>query len=160
MGFSSQCFRPGEAALAAIVLCNPATANAERLARQVADMYLADRLTEPSPLAADRPPSVPRGAVPAPAPVERGRLAELAGRYFSDELDATVEFAIGDCGVIIGRRGRLDSPPTVFLGDDTFGGVGPGGGSRMRFRRDVAGRVDGFVLDAGRLRGLWFSRVQ
>jgi hypothetical protein len=156
-GVSTYMVRFPEAEFTVTVLCNLATANAERLARQVADIYLADRLAEPSPVPADRPPP-PRAAAPVPAPLERARLAEFAGRYYSDELDATAEIAVGD-GLVARRRGQ-PGRSQVYLGDDSFGIEGmPGGMFRLQFRRDAAGRIEGFVLDAARVRGLWFSRV-
>ena len=146
-----------EASFTAIVLCNIATANAERLAQQVADIYLTDRFTEPASVAANRPASGPRFVPPTAAPLEQARLAEFAGRYRSDELDMTMEFAVRDAGLVARRSGDPERPH-VYLGDDVFGIPGPGGMFRLQFRRNAAGTVDGFLLDAGRIKGLRFSR--
>ena len=159
MGFGSHMLRFPEARFTSIVLCNIATANAERLAQQVADIYLSERLTEPAPIPADRPPSSPpRFAPPASVPLERSRLADFAGRYQSDELDMTMEFAVGEAG-LVGRRSGDPDRAHFYLGDDAFGTPGPGGMFRLQFRRNPQGTIDGFVLDAGRVRGLRFSRI-
>jgi len=157
MGFGSYMLRFPEARFTSIVLCNISNANAERLAQQVADIYLAERLTEAAPIAA--PPSAPpRFAPPASVPLERERIADFAGRYQSDELDMMMEFAVADGGLVARRSGDPDRGH-FYLGDDAFGVPGPGGMFRLQFRRNPQGIVEGFVLDAGRVRGVWFSRI-
>jgi len=160
-GFGAQMLRFPEAEFTALVLCNLATANAASLANQVADIYLADRLAEPSPRVAGGPRPAAFPSATGSAPLEPARLAEFVARYYSDELDATMELVLGDAGLMMRRRGEPDQPFS-YLGDDAFGvGGGPRGMllGRSQFRRDAAGRIEGFVFDAYRVSGLWFGRV-
>lgn len=79
--------------------------------------------------------------------------AEFAGVYRSDELD--IEYAIRVDGNVL-RLDRLKNPPAQLqpVVPDVFSmrsGV-------LRFTRDASGAIDGFRLEAGRVRGLRFTR--
>ena len=71
--------------------------------------------------------------------------------YRSDEIEATYRLVVKDRGL---RLERIKSTPSVLepLVADTFSGQ-PG---VIRFTRDAAGAVTGFVLEAGRVRGMKF----
>jgi CubicO group peptidase (beta-lactamase class C family) len=79
------------------------------------------------------------------------QLEAFAGVYRSDEIEATYRLVIKDGGL---RLERLKSTPSVLepLVTDTFSSQ-PG---VIRFTRDAAGAVTGFVLEAGRVRGMKF----
>jgi hypothetical protein len=79
-------------------------------------------------------------------------LQEYAGDYYSDELDTTWRIEPVNGTLVIRRRTLPDLPiQPVFL--DAF--QSPAG--VMRFMR-VDGRVNGFVVGAGRVTGFRFSR--
>ena len=79
------------------------------------------------------------------------QLAAFAGVYRSDEIEAAYRIVVKDDRL---RLERLKSPPSVLepLVADTFSSQ-PG---VIRFTRDAAGAVTGFVLEAGRVRGMKF----
>ena len=79
------------------------------------------------------------------------QLEAFAGVYRSDEIEATYRIVVKDGGL---RLERLKSNPSVLepLVTDTFSGQ-PG---VIRFTRDTTGAVTGFVLEAGRVRGMKF----
>jgi hypothetical protein len=83
------------------------------------------------------------------------RLAELAGRYRSEELD--VEWTLrATGGAFILERRRLPNQQLAPLYEDGFtGGVGS-----LRFTRDSDGRVTGFLLTSGRVRQIRFERMR
>jgi CubicO group peptidase (beta-lactamase class C family) len=90
------------------------------------------------------------------APVERwtptaAELGQLAGKYASAELDTTWRLAEEGGKLYIRHRGMPDKPlePTVT-------GVFTLAGMNLAFTRDAAGKPSGFVLDAGRVRGVTF----
>ncbi len=91
--------------------------------------------------------------VPAWKPPARD-IAELAGTYGSNELDTTWRLAVENGQLVVRHRGIPDKPlqPTVA---DTFGL----GGMSLHFVRDAAGKVTGFTLDEGRVRGVAFARM-
>jgi CubicO group peptidase (beta-lactamase class C family) len=78
------------------------------------------------------------------------QLAEFAGAYRSDEIEAVYRVTLGDAL----RLERLKSQPSALepIVTDTFSSQ-PG---TLRFTRDAAGRVNGFTLDAGRIRNVRF----
>jgi hypothetical protein len=89
-------------------------------------------------------------------PFEPGpaQLPEFAGAYRSDELDIVYRITLDDGRL---RLQRLKNRPSALspMVADTFSAPGLG---VVRFTRDTSGRIDGFRLEAGRVRGLRFVR--
>ncbi len=83
-----------------------------------------------------------------------GRLKELAGRYRSEELDVDWAIVSGDAGPLVLQRRRLADQPMQPVYEDGFSA----GAGSLRFTRDGAGRVDGFLLTSGRVRHIRFDR--
>jgi CubicO group peptidase (beta-lactamase class C family) len=81
-------------------------------------------------------------------------LQGLVGRYRSEELD--VDWAIElakDSTLVLSRRRTPDQRLTPVYADGFAGGVG-----NIRFTRDSAGKVTGFLLTSGRIRHIRFDR--
>jgi CubicO group peptidase (beta-lactamase class C family) len=84
------------------------------------------------------------------------QLAEYAGNYRSDEVETTQTLKI--------EKGQL----VVYASDRRLGALEPtyrdgftrGGGNVIDVTRDAKGRITGFVVEAGRVRHLRFTRVQ
>jgi hypothetical protein len=84
------------------------------------------------------------------------QLAEYAGNYRSDEVEATQTWKV--------EKGQL----VVYASDRRLGALEPtykdgftrGGGTVIDVTRDAKGRITGFVVEAGRVRHLRFTRVQ
>ncbi len=91
-------------------------------------------------------------AVPAFAPKPED-LEAYAGIYYSEEIDTTYTLYVEDDKLKVRYRPaqRFTLAP---LYADAFGE----GGDVMRFTRDASGRVDGFLVYAGRVRHLRFYR--
>jgi CubicO group peptidase (beta-lactamase class C family) len=87
---------------------------------------------------------------PAPA-----QLAAFAGRYRSSELDTEFRIVASDSSLTIADR-RPGSVVMRPIYSDAF--RGPIGVTE--FTRDASGRITGFVVNAGRVRGLRFDRVE
>jgi CubicO group peptidase (beta-lactamase class C family) len=81
-------------------------------------------------------------------------LAELAGTYASAELGTTWRLAVEDGKLSIRHRGLSKDPlaPTVKDAMNLDG-------MNLRFRRNAAGKVTGFTLDYGRVRGIDFLKT-
>ncbi len=89
-----------------------------------------------------------------PASPSVAQLAEFTGAYYSDELDTTYRFAVENEKLTVRQKGqepRALTPTTR----DAF--IGLGGGT-FEFQRDAQGRVSGFLVQAGRIRGVTFTR--
>lgn len=81
------------------------------------------------------------------------QLAEFAGIYRSDEMDAVFRMTIKD-GVLRLERSKQRPNPLDPLVVDTFRAM-PG---VVQFTRDAAGRVSGFTLQGNRVKNVKFSK--
>jgi len=84
-----------------------------------------------------------------------GKLAEYAGDYRSHEVDATHTWKVekGELVLYVNDRRRGVLEPSYKDGFTR-------GGTVIDVVRDARGRITGFVLEAGRVRHLRFTRVQ
>lgn len=134
-------------------LCNLGTLNPSSLADRVADVVLAGRLGEarpPAPRAAPPPPP----AATSPTVLDSAALAPFAGRYYLPELDVSYVITVRDSALAVQPAGATVS---TFRprGADVFRMEN---GVTMTFARDRRGRVTGFTIDAGRVRGMTGER--
>jgi hypothetical protein len=86
-------------------------------------------------------------------PQTAAQLAEYTGEYRSPELEITNRFVV-DSGRIVATRGGRRAGTFEPGSRDLF----MGGGSVSEFTRDARGRITGYVLESGRVRGLKFVR--
>lgn len=93
-------------------------------------------------------------AIDAASPSAR-QLAEYAGTYASDELDATYRLALKGERLVLSIRGASERElkPTFRDGFVTPEGV------QLEFRRDARGKITGFSVQAGRVRNIGFARL-
>jgi CubicO group peptidase (beta-lactamase class C family) len=99
------------------------------------------------------PPVIFRRVASAPLPPPS--LADFAGRYRSDELDQTLDFAIVEGQLQFSSMRQPQPTALVAVETDTFDfSVG-----RIHFARDEAGLVESATLQLGRTRGLRFRRL-
>ena len=83
----------------------------------------------------------------------RESMSGYAGRYRSEELDVEWAFAVSDSSLVLStRRERDQNLRPVY--DDGFSA----GGAAIRFTRNSAGRITGFLYSAGRVRNIRFDR--
>jgi hypothetical protein len=138
--------------LSIAVLCNVSSAAASELSRRVADIVLADALHEP--VTPRLPPPVPPGGAStsrAPSPTE---ITSLAGTYESEELASAYRITAEEGQLRVRRGFETQWLSLQPVGADEFRGTG----MTVRFRRNGASAVTGFALDAGRVRGIKFTR--
>lgn len=83
----------------------------------------------------------------------RPSLAEYAGRYRSEELDVEWVFASSDSNLVLSIRREPDQRLRPLYEDGFIAG-----GAAVRFTRDPAGRITGFLYTAGRVRHMRFER--
>lgn len=90
-----------------------------------------------------------------PVVLTKNDLAEYAGDYYSEELDAKYAIAAGDSQLVVRIR-RFDDLPLSSTVKDVF---------RYQdyrvftFKRNSDDRITGFILTSGRARNLTFSKV-
>jgi CubicO group peptidase (beta-lactamase class C family) len=153
-GYRAHLMRFPEQHTSVSCLCNLASLVPGNLARQVADIVLGDRFTEPraersTAAAGDRParPTSTSGIVAG--------AADYAGTYYSDEVEATFTVAV-NAGQLTLRRVEAGNELTLRAAgsSDEFQAQG----MTIRFHRDGNRRVEGLDVDAGRVRDIRFTR--
>jgi hypothetical protein len=81
------------------------------------------------------------------------QLAEYAGEYYSEELDTGWELVVKDDALYLATE--PDDPLVPTIRDEfTLRSV------TIQCVRDGRGRVTGMTLDAGRVRGIYFTRSE
>jgi CubicO group peptidase (beta-lactamase class C family) len=151
-GYRAELLRFPEQRLSVICLCNVSDARPSRRARQVAELFLADRMgpaAAPSAAAGD-----PTHEPVPPSVLTADQRAAYAGDYRSEELDTTWRLVVRDDALAIVRKNRPDeilkpTAPDEFRAGDLI----------VRFRRGADGGVAGFALDRGRIRNVAFAAV-
>lgn len=83
------------------------------------------------------------------------QLAGFAGRYRSSELDTEFHIVANDSVLTISDRRPGSVVMRPIYADAFRGPIGV-----MEFTRDASGRITGLVVNAGRVRGLRFDRVE
>lgn len=139
------------------LLCNLQSADPYLMANGIIDVYLSDLL---APVAPAAPPAAAALAPSTIASRASFEPRDLLGEYFSDELDVRWTIRAGASGGIALQRMNLaprdlslnTASPLRFAMDGTP--------LILRFERDKAGRVTGFVADAGEMTGIRFSRLR
>lgn len=150
-GYRAHLFRVPAARTSVALLCNTATASTASLARQVAALVLDGR-TEAPRLPAGAAGSI-IGRVPDATTAAANRA--YAGTFHSEELDAT--FTVTARGDELWMQRETDVAPSVLRLEgptDHFGFRS----YTVKFVRDSARTVTGFTIDAGRVRGIVFSK--
>jgi hypothetical protein len=118
----------------------------------VADVVLGNTFTQPAPVAQTRAATQQGAASVALTPAE---VAAMAGRYYSDELNATYELIPSGTTLVL-HRSRAGADTLRALDHQTLRGAGV----TLRFARPTTGGATAnFTLDNGRARGLEFSRA-
>ena len=148
-GFRTALMRFPDQRFTAIILCNTPSANLPQLVGALAHVYLGDRMTSGSGSGQAGGLSHPP---PPPPLVTASEGADYIGTYRSEELDAVYVVA-ADSGRLVMRRGatlllRRTAADVLSANNQTF-----------RFTRDASGNVTGFALDAGRVRGIRFDKL-
>ena len=150
-GRRSSAFRDAHFSVA--ILCNVSNANPTDLSHRIADVYLGERFKDAVP--AVRRSQAP-AVSPAPAPVYTAEeLATFSGVYASAELDTTYRFAVDNRRLTLTRGVEKQAVAMQPTGPDQFRAAP----ATLRFVRDAERRVTGLVLDAGRMRGIAFTRM-
>jgi CubicO group peptidase (beta-lactamase class C family) len=93
-------------------------------------------------------------SVEPPAPAE---LARFAGTYYSEELGTSYTLGVEDGG-LVARHRRHEPIPLIATLPDRFAGSA-WWFRQLRMERGEDGEITGFRVSGGRVRNLWFQRV-
>ena len=150
VGYVAEFLQFPEQRFSVVILSNLSSFRPGRLARQIADLYLADQLSEVQ-TSNERDRIRPE----TPEPVERPtpELEPFIGDFYSEELDFVYSFMVEGSTLQLEIRGsRIELAP---LSEDQFAW----GRRELNFFRDESGIVSGFILEAGDVQGLNFRKV-
>jgi len=154
-GFGAEMLRFLEKNFSVICLANMSNINTLRLAKQIADIYLADqfKLLDIPPKSQD----IPRE--PMSLPIHR--LKEFLGHYHSNELQVTYKLVLKEGNLFFSHK----NPPREHLepsGNDKFQVSNIDEFIRyiyIDFIRDEQNKVAGFVLNTPGVKNLHFVRI-
>jgi CubicO group peptidase (beta-lactamase class C family) len=138
-----------------IILGNVTTLNPTDLAYAVADICLADQMKPKTVDKEDTTASLNTAAAEKTAPTLSGEaLKAYPGRFYSPELDFHYDLELKDDQLIlqIGETEALTLQPVSETRFETESGLG------LEFIPGKKGKMDQFLLDAGRVSGLRFER--
>jgi CubicO group peptidase (beta-lactamase class C family) len=151
VGYVAQYLQFPDDDFAVTVFSNDSSFRTGRLARQVADIYLADQLGE-----AEAPrswPDWPSSERPQPVALSPTELQAFAGDYYSSELHYVYALEVRADALELELRGRQHS--LTPLGADAF----RWGWRRLQFELADNGVATGFALSDGDVQGIRFRRV-
>ena len=150
-GYRTDLVRFPSAHTSVATLCNVSNADAGALANRVADVVLGNKFTQPVPT----PPTRGAGQGTSAVSLTTAEVAAMAGRYRSEELNASYEL-VGSGTRLVLHRPRAEADTLRPVDRQTLRGTG----LTIRFAQPVtAGEAPGFTVDNGRARGLEFVRV-
>lgn len=158
-GYRSTLLRFPERDLSVITLCNTSSASS-KIAEQVASIVLGMAAQQTSATTLDLSPNRwTAGSAQTPADSSESRrrndeLSQLAGGYYSEELDLPVTLTARD-GHLVLLRPRAEGLHFVMFTTDFFSNSE---NMLLRIVRDAHGGVTGFTLTISRVRDLEFTR--
>jgi CubicO group peptidase (beta-lactamase class C family) len=155
VGFRAEMLRFPTERFTVICLCNSSTTNPSRLANRVADIFLDDRLAPVPTVAEGRSgTAAERAEVDSPFHLSAAQVSEYIGSFHSNELGVAYHIDVATDTLRVRINGAIDVPLEPRERD-----VFSSRPFALRFTRDGTGQVDGFLLDAGRVKNLRFTRV-
>ena len=150
VGYVAEFLQFPEQRLSVVILSNLSSFSPGRVARRVADLYLADQFTETR---ASGERDRPRPTLPDPVALPVAELEAFVGEFYSEELDFLYSVAVRRGSLQLELRGSWSE--LIPRSDDRFGW----GRRELSFFRDELGVVSGFMLDAGSVQDLSFQKV-
>lgn len=151
VGYQAQYMQFPDQRFSVVILSNLSNFSTGRIARKIADLYLADQFTEsPTPRQRQRP----QGERPKPVKLTSSQLQTYVGNYYSDELDITYILDVENNNLVLKLR-ETSSILTAYS-TDNFGW----GRKRLEFKRDGGKKIIGFIMQAGRVKNLKFQKIK
>ncbi len=162
VGFRAEIVRFPEHQFSVIVLANFGSINPSRLARQVADIYLADALkpVAKKPDAARPSPKTRRtepGEKTEPTLKTPQKLAAYTGEFYSEELGVSYHIFLEDGHLVFKLYFPHRSSPAMAL-EETAENEFALRGLTLNFIRVGDGPVTSFTLNAGRVKNIRFEK--
>ena len=154
-GYRAELLRFPDQHFSVVCLCNLGTAHPSRRANQVAEVFLGSKMTpaKPAATAADQEDDGPQKPK-RPLSLTADQLKKFEGGYWSDELQIFYRLAVENDALVLHVR-NLPPRKLVAEADNEFQITDAGVTMKMTASGDA---INGFVLDAGRTRGMRFDK--
>jgi CubicO group peptidase (beta-lactamase class C family) len=149
VGYQAQYMQFPDQRFSIVILSNLSNFAPGRIARKIADLYLADQFTEP-PTPRQRERSSEKR--PRPITLSSSQLQKYAGNYYSDELDITYALDVENNELILKLRETSNTLVPYSL--DSFGWER----RKLEFKRNREDKITGFVLQEGIVKNIKFSK--
>jgi CubicO group peptidase (beta-lactamase class C family) len=165
-GYRAQLLRFPDQHFSVACLCNVGNAGPGRRANQVADIYLGSLM---KPKEQDQKARDDEGKEKErkEIAVAEEQLKSYAGDYWSEELGASYRLGvIGGKIKVVSVMDASGAPRSNAFSKDALRATGTDefevgkSGVTLRFQRSAQGDAKGFLLDAGRTKGLAFTRTE
>jgi CubicO group peptidase (beta-lactamase class C family) len=155
MGYKAHILRFPDQRFSVIETCNLGTIDPGPIARQIAEIYLGDKMTKPAVASA---PPARRGPQPT-TELDAAAVKRLAGDYYSDELDVTYRL-VPDRGGLLLRRPHLRDERLEMVGPGAYRAAGDAMASQLTLHFDttMSGPAGSFTIEAGRVTNIRFRR--
>ncbi len=150
VGYQAQYMQFPDQRFSIVILSNLSTFRPGRIARKIADIYLADQFTEPP---ASRPRERSLEKRPEPISLPLLQLKKYAGKYYSDELDITYTLDVENNNLIL--KLRETSNTLIAYSMDSFGW----GRRNLEFTKNKENKTTGFVLQEGIVKNMKFRKI-
>lgn len=150
VGYQAQYMQFPDQRFSIVILSNLSNFSTGQIARKIADLYLADQFPEPPTTGQRQRPQRDR---PEPITLSSSQLQKYAGNYYSDELDITYTLDVENNNLVLKLR-ETSSTLTPYS-TERFGW----GRRNLNFTRDREKRITGFVLQAGIVKNIKFSKI-
>jgi hypothetical protein len=161
-GYRAELLRFPEQHFSVACLCNLASARPSNRAHRVADVYLAGLM---KPREARKETEEKRDTAKMLISLTAEQLRSYQGDYWSDELGVAYRLGIADGKLkVVAELDAAGAPHTGDLPTNAFDATGADHFEMnethitIRFERDAHQGVKGFTMDAGRTRGMIFTR--
>jgi len=160
VGYKAHYLQIPEHSFSVVILSNLGSFNPGRIARSIADLYLANSFTEPLRSQRERPYQQEE---PSPIPIPKEQLEKFAGEYHSDELEATA-FLQTDLNNLVIKLGRykgslapisLDTFMGTYINDDAYDLEK----RKIKFIKDQQERITGFIMETEEIKNLVFKKT-
>jgi len=162
VGYKAHYLQFPEQKFSIVILSNLGSIEPDQIAMKIADVYLAGQFTDITDMA-EAEEDLSTKIKPDSMTLSAAALAEYAGTYYSDELDATAILKIKDSrlSMKLGRHESFaeatsaDSFRATYMNDDAY----DLSKCRIDFRRDENGTIVGFSMQADEIRNLEFGKT-
>ncbi|MFC1562222.1 hypothetical protein ACFL4Q_04425, partial [candidate division KSB1 bacterium] len=156
VGFRADMARFPDQHFSVVCLANLSNTNPGSLINSVADLFLNDVLIEEDEPAERRRSERSGDAPPETVPeLSIRQLDEYTGDYYSEELLVTYGVLRDDSILKVKLSNQPFSRECSPVNEDIFRLAG----TRIVFGRDSEGMIEGFTIQAGRVKNIYFNKI-